>query len=116
MYGTLVLSICKDDAGRHYIYVDNAPDGYEMVNDECLEITEKQFTSLADSIRCLLNKKVETEDEGCSDCYVEISDDNGNEVTYTWPEKLHSDTFRSIGELVNGYVQNKVAADFLSMF
>ena len=32
MYGTLVLSICKDDAGRHYIYVDNAPDGYEMVN------------------------------------------------------------------------------------
>lgn len=116
MYGTLVLSICKDDAGRHYIYVDNAPDGYEMVNDECLEITEKQFTSLADSIRCLLNKKVETEDERCSDCYVEISDDNGNEVTYTWPEKLHSDTFRSIGELVNGYVQNEVAADFLSMF
>lgn len=116
MYGSLVLSLYKNDKSQYFIDVDYAPEGCAMVHDTSLEIKQKQFLSLVQTIKELLEKKVETDDYGCSDCYVEISDDKGNEQTYVWPEDLHSDTFRAISELINGITHNDVASDFISMF
>ena len=74
MYGTLVLSIYKDAVSNYYIDVDYAPDGCAMISDESKEIEEQKYMFLVQKIQELLQIKNEFEDEGCSDCYVEIKD------------------------------------------
>ena len=116
MYGTLFLSVYKNDELHCFIDVDYAPDGCAMVHDGTIEINNRQFLSLIKSIAQLLSMDIETDDEGCPDCYVKLTDENGTERTFAWPDELYSETFIAIGKQVNGIIQNDVTSDFLSMF
>ena len=116
MYGTLILSMHKNEKELCCIDVDYAPDGCSMVHDATIEIFQDKFMSLLQNIIRLLDQIVEKEDEGCSDCYVELMDENGTETVFNWPDDLHSETFIAIGEQVNSLIHNDVASDFFSMF
>lgn len=116
MYGTLVLSLYKDDKKHFHIDVDYAPDGCSIFHDASIEIERLQFLAIAQTILELLNKKVGTDDEGSSYCHVEIEKDKGTVCSYTWPENLHSNTFREIGEQINSLIHNDVVFEFLSLF
>jgi len=116
MYGTLVLSVYKNDDEQCFIDVDYAPDGCAMVHDATVQIMQEQFSSLLQIISLLLDQNVETKDDGCSYCYVGLTDESGTETTYNWPDDLHSESFIAIGEQVNNIIHNDVASDFFSMF
>jgi len=116
MYGTLVLSLNTDDKKHFYIDVDYAPDGCSMFHDASTEIERLQFLTIAKTILELLNKNIGTDDEGSSYCYVEIEKDNGAVCSYMWPENLHSNAFREIGEQINSLIHNDIVFEFLSLF